>query len=149
MHRPGTDVSDPGMPAPTIVFDLDGTLIDTAPDLIDTLNVVFAREGLPALPYQAARNLIGGGGSPVHEVGDAIAAAEQLALLRGMQEPCGETRSMQRRPETVARTGEVMPGKRGVQTRIDADEEHPQSRCDDIANAFVLAGEELGLARPP
>jgi len=49
------------MPAPTIVFDLDGTLIDTAPDLIDTLTVVFAREGLPPVPYDTARNLIGGG----------------------------------------------------------------------------------------
>ena len=49
------------MAAPTIVFDLDGTLIDTAPDLIDTLNVVFAREGLPPVPYETARNLIGGG----------------------------------------------------------------------------------------
>ncbi|MGB7257265.1 MAG: HAD family hydrolase [Pseudolabrys sp.] len=45
----------------TIVFDLDGTLVDTAPDLIDTLNVVFAREGLPPVPYDTARNLIGGG----------------------------------------------------------------------------------------
>lgn len=49
------------MPAPMIVFDLDGTLIDTAPDLIDTLNVVFAREGLPPVPYDIARNLIGAG----------------------------------------------------------------------------------------
>lgn len=49
------------MPIPTIVFDLDGTLIDTAPDLVDTLNVVFAREGLPPVPYDTARNLIGGG----------------------------------------------------------------------------------------
>jgi len=49
------------MTAPTIVFDLDGTLVDTAPDLIDTLNVVFAREGLPPVPYDTARNLIGGG----------------------------------------------------------------------------------------
>ena len=49
------------MPSPTIVFDLDGTLIDTAPDLIDTLNVIFAREGLPPVPYEAARNAIGGG----------------------------------------------------------------------------------------
>ena len=32
----------------TIVFDLDGTLVDTAPDLIDSLNVLFAREGLDA-----------------------------------------------------------------------------------------------------
>jgi phosphoglycolate phosphatase len=49
------------MSAPTIVFDLDGTLIDTAPDLIDTLNMLFAREGLPPVPYDTARNLIGGG----------------------------------------------------------------------------------------
>ena len=49
------------MAATTIVFDLDGTLIDTAPDLVDTLNVVFAREGLPPVPYETARNLIGGG----------------------------------------------------------------------------------------
>jgi phosphoglycolate phosphatase len=45
----------------TIVFDLDGTLIDTAPDLVDTLNLILAREGLPAVPFAAARNLIGGG----------------------------------------------------------------------------------------
>jgi phosphoglycolate phosphatase len=49
------------MPVSTIVFDLDGTLIDTAPDLIDTLNVVFAREGMPPVVYETARNLIGGG----------------------------------------------------------------------------------------
>jgi phosphoglycolate phosphatase len=49
------------MPVPMIVFDLDGTLLDTAPDLVETLNVVFAREGLAPLPYDTARNLVGGG----------------------------------------------------------------------------------------
>jgi len=49
------------MTAPLLVFDLDGTLVDTAPDLVDTLNVVFAREGLPAVPYESARAMIGGG----------------------------------------------------------------------------------------
>ena len=49
------------MSAPTIVFDLDGTLIDTAPDLVDTLNVVFAREGWPPVPYETARSMISGG----------------------------------------------------------------------------------------
>ncbi len=45
----------------TIVFDLDGTLVDTAPDLIDSLNVLFAREGLETVRFDEARNLIGGG----------------------------------------------------------------------------------------
>jgi len=45
----------------TIVFDLDGTLIDTAPDLVDTLNLILAREGLAAVPFEDARRMIGGG----------------------------------------------------------------------------------------
>jgi len=45
----------------TIVFDLDGTLIDTAPDLIDTLNHTLAQQGLPVIPFETARPLIGGG----------------------------------------------------------------------------------------
>jgi phosphoglycolate phosphatase len=45
----------------TIVFDLDGTLIDTAPDLVDTLNLVLAGEGLPAIPFATGRKLTGGG----------------------------------------------------------------------------------------
>jgi phosphoglycolate phosphatase len=49
------------MTSVTLVFDLDGTLVDTAPDLIDTLNVVFEREHLPPVPYDEARSLIGGG----------------------------------------------------------------------------------------
>ena len=34
----------------TVVFDLDGTLVDTAPDLIAALNFVLDREGLPPVP---------------------------------------------------------------------------------------------------
>jgi phosphoglycolate phosphatase len=45
----------------TVVFDLDGTLIDTAPDLVETLNVILRAEGLPAVAFATARNLIGGG----------------------------------------------------------------------------------------
>ena len=57
------------LPAATIVFDLDGTLVDTAPDLIGTLNALFVREGLPPLDYEQARNLIGGGARRMIERG--------------------------------------------------------------------------------
>jgi phosphoglycolate phosphatase len=49
------------MSAPLIVFDLDGTLVETAPDLVDTLNVILAEQDLPPVPYDEARRLIGGG----------------------------------------------------------------------------------------
>ena len=49
------------MPLPTIVFDLDGTLVETAPDLVDTLNYVFAREGIPPVPFEEARTFVGHG----------------------------------------------------------------------------------------
>src|ERR1700742_5275002 len=55
--------------APTIVFDLDGTLVDTAPDLIDALNYVLDREGLPPMPLHSARNLIGAGARKLIERG--------------------------------------------------------------------------------
>jgi phosphoglycolate phosphatase len=44
-----------------IVFDLDGTLVDTAPDLVNALNYILVREGMPAVPMAAARNMIGAG----------------------------------------------------------------------------------------
>jgi phosphoglycolate phosphatase len=49
------------MPETTVIFDLDGTLVDTAPDLVETLNVVLAREGLLPIPYEDGRMLVGGG----------------------------------------------------------------------------------------
>ncbi len=54
---------------PIVVFDLDGTLADTAPDLIGTLNALMAREGLPAVPLDAARDMIGAGARALVERG--------------------------------------------------------------------------------
>ena len=53
----------------TVVFDLDGTLVDTAPDLINALNYVLDREGLPPVPLHSARNMIGAGARRLIERG--------------------------------------------------------------------------------
>jgi phosphoglycolate phosphatase len=50
------------MIAPTIVYDLDGTLADTAGDIIGALNAVLTGEGLTPLPLAKARSMIGTGG---------------------------------------------------------------------------------------
>ena len=62
---------------PTIVFDLDGTLVDTAPDLIGALNAVLTREGVAALPLERARNMVGLG---VRVLLDRGLAAERVRV---------------------------------------------------------------------
>ena len=49
------------MLAPTIVYDLDGTLADTAEDLVATLNWLLGREGLAPLKVESAGSLVGAG----------------------------------------------------------------------------------------
>ncbi|HZP09690.1 HAD family hydrolase [Methyloceanibacter sp.] len=45
----------------TIVFDLDGTLVDTAPDLTHALNYALARAGHPPVSAETVRSLVGMG----------------------------------------------------------------------------------------
>jgi phosphoglycolate phosphatase len=49
----------PGVTA--ILFDLDGTLIDSAPDLAGAANVLRQEHGLPPLPYAQLRPMVGSG----------------------------------------------------------------------------------------
>jgi phosphoglycolate phosphatase len=64
-----------------IAFDLDGTLVDTAPDLVGTLNVILAEEGLRPLAMAHARDLIGHGARRLIERGFQ-AAGEPLEAER-------------------------------------------------------------------
>lgn len=45
----------------TVVFDLDGTLVDSAPDLVRALNLTLDLEGLPNVKVAVARNMVGQG----------------------------------------------------------------------------------------
>jgi phosphoglycolate phosphatase len=44
-----------------VIFDLDGTLIDSAPDIRSALNRLLATRGLPALDANTVRGMIGNG----------------------------------------------------------------------------------------
>ena len=61
------------MIAPTIVYDLDGTLADTAEDLVATLNWLLARDGLKPLKVESAGSLVGAGARPLIARGFAAA----------------------------------------------------------------------------
>ncbi len=48
-------------PRTAVVFDLDGTLIDSAPDLHDAALKMLAGDGLPAITFAQTRSFIGNG----------------------------------------------------------------------------------------
>ena len=60
------------MPPLTLVFDLDGTLVDSARDLMATLNYILTREGTGALPVEKAHSLLGAGARALLERGFAV-----------------------------------------------------------------------------
>ena len=59
-------------PPPLLVFDLDGTLADTAGDLVASLNVILAREGLAGVEFARARAMVGGGARALIQSGLSV-----------------------------------------------------------------------------
>lgn len=62
-----------------IVFDLDGTLIDSAPDIHSCVNAVLGQHGTPLLTLDQVRGFIGGG---VDMLWHKIIAARELENAR-------------------------------------------------------------------
>ena len=100
------------MGAKRTLFDLDGTLVDTAPDLADALNRTRANHDLPPLPFEAIRPTVSLGGAAMIRAGFGVAEAdpgfiplrdEFLALYR----------------EGVARRSRLFPGMEQVLARLE------------------------------
>lgn len=73
------------MPSPALIFDLDGTLVDTAPDLLAATNAVMRSEGLPLIPPSTLRHMVGfGARSLIEQAMEAVnrpVTPEQLPPL--------------------------------------------------------------------
>jgi len=66
-----------------LLFDLDGTLIDSAPDLAGAANDLRAAHGLTPLPYEALRPMVGTGARGMVEVAFGVLPADaRFAGLR-------------------------------------------------------------------
>jgi len=59
-------------PASTVLFDLDGTLLDTAPDLAAALNATLQLNGREPLPFDIIRPAVSHGGRALIELGFGI-----------------------------------------------------------------------------
>lgn len=69
-------------PLKAVLFDLDGTLLDTAPDLGQALNRVRGDEGLPPLPDALIRTQVSHGGKALIQLGFPERSADDKETLR-------------------------------------------------------------------
>ena len=102
-----------------VLFDLDGTLLDTAPDMIGTLNSLRLDDGLAALPFEQLRAEVSHGSSRLVQIGFPGVDAERFAPSRWNQNAGSValqhktvraflnhlTRQMQHRARGESRTG--------------------------------------------
>jgi N-acetyl-D-muramate 6-phosphate phosphatase len=65
-----------------VLFDLDGTLLDTAHDLAGALNELRRQEGLEALPFVRIRNQVSHGSSALVRLGFPDANEAEFLALR-------------------------------------------------------------------
>jgi len=65
-----------------VLFDLDGTLLDTAPDMVGALNALRAEELRAPLPYEAIRSSVSHGAARVVKAGFPEADAETSLQLQ-------------------------------------------------------------------
>jgi phosphoglycolate phosphatase len=72
----------PGTPLAAVLLDLDGTLLDTAPDLARALNTLRGEQQLPPLAFERIRPQVSNGANAVVRVGFADADPERFAALR-------------------------------------------------------------------
>lgn len=87
------------------LFDLDGTLIDSAPDLAGTANDMRQQRGLAPLPYEALRSVVGMGARGMVRVAfDTVPGDPMFESLRDeflAQYPTRMLRETQVFPEVV------------------------------------------------
>ncbi len=130
-------------PTPIVIFDLDGTLIDTAPDLVGTLNIVLAEERLPSVALEQARPLIGAGIRPLIE----RALAEQKRNLPTEQVDEMFARFLGHYQNHIADLSRPYPGVEGALDRL-ADNGLRLAVCTNKYEALSLRLlDALGLAQ--
>lgn len=95
------------MPAPILVFDLDGTLVDTAPDLIDSLNHCLRSEGVEPTTRDGIGFHVGLG---------SRAMIERAYALRSRRLGVGDVERMAAR--LIEHYAEAIPGRSVLYPRV-------------------------------
>jgi 2-phosphoglycolate phosphatase len=99
--------------AAAVLFDLDGTLLDTAPDMVGALNLLRTERGLDVLPFAAVRASVSHGAIRLVAVGFPDARGEEFEQLR--------QRFLGLYAENLAAQTCLFPGIEGLLLRFEAD----------------------------
>jgi phosphoglycolate phosphatase len=100
-----------------VLFDLDGTLIDSAPDLADTANAMRSARGLEPLPFESLRRMVGAGARGM--IGTAFGVAPGDAGFEGLRDEF-----LQRYAEGLLRRTQVFDAMRPVLDRLEREGLH-------------------------
>jgi phosphoglycolate phosphatase len=105
------------IPIRTVLFDLDGTLADTAPDLAYALNCVLEEQGQEALPFEKIRPgpVVSHGGIALIKLGFGIEQEHpDFELLR--------QRLLDIYRENITRETELFPGMQDLLCAIEGED---------------------------
>lgn len=140
----------------TVLFDLDGTFADTAPDLAHALNLLLAEEGRSPLPFEAIRPVVSHGSAGLLRLGfglspsdDGYARLRERLLALYAQNLCRATRlfpGIAELLEAIARRG----GNWGIVTNKPGFLTGPLLRALalPIAPACVISGDSTANRKP-
>jgi 2-phosphoglycolate phosphatase len=70
------------VPLRAILFDMDGTVLDTAPDMAGALDVLRAEQGLAPMPFETVRCAVSHGAARVVKAGFPGAEGDEFASLQ-------------------------------------------------------------------
>lgn len=130
------------MTSPAILIDLDGTLVDTAPDLLGALNAVLRSEQRPSVNPQTLRHMVGHGARVLIEramavTGDPIAPERLPALVDRFIAHYREHIADGSQP--FPKVGETLSRLRESGARLAVLTSKPQVLTEPILEAFDLA----------
>ena len=129
--------------APIFLFDLDGTLVDTAPDLLTTVNALLQREHRPMLDDVTLRKLVGRGAKNLiagafAATGAPLAPAALEPLYAAFLDDYGSHIAAASRP--YPGVVDTLTGLQaaGVRMGVLTNKPHPNAR--QLIDALGLAG---------
>lgn len=137
-----------------LLFDLDGTLVDTAPDLARATNALRAHHGLEALPFDVIRTQVSNGGSALVTLALGLnaehpehAAARAFLLDAYGRDVASESRifaGLERLPELWA----LPPRAWGIVTNKPRAYAVPLLKALELTPGALLCADDLAVKKP-